>query len=336
MCADQKYVINQSLPSFMGLMLVTGGAGFIGFRIATHALQAGWKVRILDNLSTGNKEHIELLQQNGADICIGDIRNSALVSSCIEGCDVVVHLAAQVSVPLSMQQPEETLDINVGGTKHVLDSCLVHGVRKMVMASSAAVYGNIDKFPLCEEDAGHLLSPYADSKWENEKQILQARSQGLDCAALRFFNVYGPGQSVQGAYSAVIPKFCSMMMEGTAPTILGDGKQTRDFVHVDDVCSAIFSLIEVDVQSQQHHVYNVATQTQISLLDLVSVLNQKLGVLSEDYSPLEPQFGPERAGDVKHSYASIERLARATGWRPKVSFSDGIEDLLRSQIKKSD
>ncbi|MDA1167280.1 MAG: GDP-mannose 4,6-dehydratase, partial [archaeon] len=161
-------------------------------------------------------------------------------------------------------------------------------------------------------------------------------SQGLDCAALRFFNVYGPGQSVQGAYSAVIPKFCSMMIEGTAPTILGDGEQTRDFVHVDDVCSAIFSLIEVDVQSQQHHVYNVATQTQISLLDLVSVLNQKLGVLSGDYSPLQPRFGPERAGDVKHSYANIERLVRATGWRPKVSFSDGIEDLLRSHFMKQE
>lgn len=314
-------------------MLVTGGAGFIGFRFASLAMKAGWKVRILDNLSTGNKERIELLEQNGANVCRGDIRNNELVSSCVDGCDMVIHLAAQVSVPLSLQQPEDTLDINVGGTKHVIDSCLAHGVRKMVMASSAAVYGNIGKFPLCEEDAGEILSPYADSKWENEKQILQARSQGLDCAALRFFNVYGPGQSVQGAYSAVIPKFCELMIDGSAPTILGNGEQTRDFIHVDDVCSAIFSLIEVDVQSQQHHVYNVATQTQISLLELVSVLNQKLGVLIENYSPLQPQFGPERAGDVKHSYASIERLARATGWKPRITFSEGIEDLLRNHLK---
>lgn len=320
----------------MGLMLVTGGAGFIGFRFASLAMQAGWKVRILDNLSTGNQEGFELLQQKGADVCNGDIRNKELVSSCVDGCDMVVHLAAQVSVPLSLQQPEDTLDINVGGTKHVIDSCLAHSVRKMVMASSAAVYGNIDKFPLCEEDAGDILSPYADSKWENEKQILQARSQGLDCVAMRFFNVYGPGKSAQGAYSAVIPKFCELMIDGSAPTILGDGEQTRDFIHVDDVCSAIFSLIEADTYEQEHHVYNVATQTQISLLDLVAVLNEKLGSMNADYSPLQPQFGPERAGDVKHSFASIERLTKVTGWKPKVSLSEGIEDLLRSHFKKTD
>lgn len=315
----------------MGLMLVTGGAGFIGFRVASLAMQAGWNVRILDNLSTGNTQHIVLLEQKGAQVTIGDIRNAELVSSCVDGCDAVVHLAAQVSVPLSIQQPEETMDINVRGTQHILDACLHFGVRKMVMASSAAVYGNIDKFPLYEEDAGHILSPYAASKWENEVQILQARSRGLQCAALRFFNVYGPGQSAQGAYSAVIPKFCELMMKGAPPTILGDGKQTRDFVHVDDVCSALFSLIEGEWPAGQDHVYNVATQTQISLLDLVSVLNEKFAAMDENYSYLQPQFAPERAGDVKHSFASIERLSKATGWKPHISFSDGIEDLLRGQ-----
>jgi len=317
-------------------MLVTGGAGFIGFRIASQALGAGWKVRILDNLATGNKEHVELLLQQGADISIGDIRNIELVSSCIDGCDVVVHLAAQVSVPLSVQQPEETMDINVGGTQNIIDACLANGIKKMVMASSAAVYGDIDTFPLYEEDAGRILSPYAESKWENERQILQARNRGLDCVAMRFFNVYGPGQSVQGAYSAVIPKFCELMMAGTPPTILGDGKQTRDFIHVDDVCSAIFSLIELDMHAHEHHVYNVATQTQLSLLDLVAVLNEKLGAMNTEYSALRPQFGPERAGDVKDSFASVDRLVKATGWKPRVLFSDGIEDLLRSQFKKTD
>jgi nucleoside-diphosphate-sugar epimerase len=312
-------------------MLVTGGAGFIGFRFASLAMQAGWNVRILDNLSTGNTKHISLLQQKGAEVAIGDIRNAELVSSCIAGCDTVVHLAAQGSVPVSIQQPEETMDINVRGTQQILDACFTYNVRKMVMASSAAVYGNIDKLPLHEEDGGHILSPYAASKWKNEQQILQARSQGLNCAALRFFNVYGPGQSAQAAYSAVIPKFCEMMMKGTPPMILGDGEQTRDFVHVDDVCSAIFSLIEAGKHEREHHVYNVGSQTQFSLIDLVSVLNEKLGVLIEDYVPIQPQFGQERMGDVKHSFASIERLSKATGWKPHISFSDGIEDLLRGQ-----
>ena len=316
----------------MPQLLITGGAGFIGSTLAKVVLERGWNVRVLDNLSTGLESIAQELEKEGVEVILGDIRDGALIDSAMKRCDAVVHLAAQVSVPLSVSNPEETMSINVDGTSKVIAACLKNSVKRMVMASSAAVYGEAESLPLKEEDAGQVLSPYAESKWKNEAQILEARKNGLHATALRFFNVYGVGQRPDGAYAAVIPKFADMMAQGIAPRLNGDGLHTRDFVHVQDVCSAICSLIEGEWKAEQFHVYNVATQTKITLLDLVSTINQVLGSSMKDYQPITATHGPERVGDIQHSMADITRIQTVLNWQPSVSFQDGIEELVRERL----
>ena len=316
----------------MGKLLITGGAGFIGSRLANIASNKGWDVTVLDILSTGLQSNADSLQSKGIEVNIGDIRDKSLVASLVAKSTAVVHLAAQVSVPLSVENPEETMEINVQGTQNVIDSCLANGVTRLVVASSAAVYGEAETLPLKEEAAGDLLSPYAESKWANEQQIIEARSNGLQASCLRFFNVYGAGQRPDGAYAAVIPKFADMMAQGIAPRINGDGGQTRDFVHVDDVCNAIITLIEGDWKAESHHVYNVATETKISLLDLVSVINNSLANKVLEYVPLKPLHGEDRAGDIRHSMASIGRIKEVLNWQPSVDFQDGIDELIAERL----
>ena len=316
----------------MPSLLITGGAGFIGATFAQISMNNGWKVRILDNLSTGLESTAEVLKEMGVEVYIGDIRDESLLAKTMKDCDAVVHLAAQVSVPLSVSNPEETMGINVDGTSKVIAACLKHDVKRLVIASSAAVYGEAESLPLKEEDAGNILSPYAQSKWENETQIIDARKKGLQATALRFFNVYGVGQRPDGAYAAVIPKFADMMAQGIVPQINGDGLHTRDFVHVHDVCKAIYSLIEGDWKAEQFHVYNVATQTKITLLELVEAINKSLSTFLPDYIHISPSHGPERIGDIRHSMANIERIRSTLDWKPIVNFEKGIEGLVQERL----
>lgn len=313
-------------------VLVTGGAGFIGSSFARKAIQQGWQVTVLDNLSTGHKSTVEELDKLGIRVIIGDIRDLELLSKEAANCTAVVHLAAQVSVPLSVEKPQETNDINVRGTDNVIQSCLDNDIQRLVVASSAAVYGNSDALPLKEQDAGQILSPYAESKWINEQQILDARNNGLKATALRFFNVYGVGQRPEGAYAAVVPKFVDMMVNKHAPKINGDGLHTRDFVHVDDVCNAILSLINGEWKAQNYHVYNVATQTSVTLLDLISIINNSLTAEVSNFTPLIPIHGPERVGDIRHSMASIARITETIQWSPKVEFEHGITELVLQRL----
>ena len=313
-------------------VLVTGGAGFIGSSFAKKARQQGWQVTVLDNLSTGHKSIVDELEKLGIRVIIGDIRNRELLSKEMLNCTAVVHLAAQVSAPLSVEEPEETNEINVLGTDNVIQSCFDNDVQRLVVASSAAVYGNADNLPLKEQDAGQILSPYAESKWINEQQILEARNNGLKATALRFFNVYGVGQRPDGAYAAVVPKFVDMMVNKQAPKINGDGLHTRDFVHVDDVCNAIWSLIDGEWKADNHHVYNVATQTRVTLLDLISIINNSLTQGIPNFTPLMPTHGPERVGDIRHSMASIARINETIQWTPKVEFEHGIKELVLQRL----
>lgn len=313
-------------------VLVTGGAGFIGSSFAKKARQQGWQVTVLDNLSTGHKSIVDELEKLGIRVIIGDIRNRELLSKEMLNCTAVVHLAAQVSAPLSVEEPEETNEINVLGTDNVIQSCFDNDVQRLVVASSAAVYGNADNLPLKEQDAGQILSPYAESKWINEQQILEARNNGLKATALRFFNVYGVGQRPDGAYAAVVPKFVDMMVNKQAPKINGDGLHTRDFVHVDDVCNAIWSLIDGEWKADNHHVYNVATQTRVTLLDLISIINNSLTQGIPNFTPLMPTHGPERVGDIRHSMASIARINETIQWTPKVKFEHGIKELVLQRL----
>ena len=313
-------------------VLVTGGAGFIGSSFAKKARQQGWQVTVLDNLSTGHKSIVDELEKLGIRVIIGDIRNRELLSKEMLNCTAVVHLAAQVSAPLSVEEPEETNEINVLGTDNVIQSCFDNDVQRLVVASSAAVYGNADNLPLKEQDAGQILSPYAESKWVNEQQILEARNNGLKATALRFFNVYGVGQRPDGAYAAVVPKFVDMMVNKQAPKINGDGLHTRDFVHVDDVCNAIWSLIDGEWKADNHHVYNVATQTRVTLLDLISIINNSLTQGIPNFTPIMPTHGPERVGDIRHSMASIARINETIQWTPKVKFEHGIKELVLQRL----
>ncbi len=317
----------------MPTLLITGGAGFIGGHTAEAAIRQGWNVRLLDNLSTGLANKAAHLEKLGAEVIIGDIRNMDTVHAAVKGCNAVVHLAAQVSVPRSMEDPEETMDINVRGTANLLEACRALGISRYVMASSAAVYGTNDAFPLDEAHAGAFQSPYADSKWQNEHQVQEAKQAGMEAVALRFFNVYGTGQRSDGAYAAVIPKFIELAVDGKAPTIFGDGLQTRDFVHVDDVANALLTLAIEPWKGDLEHVYNVCTQTEVSLLGLLESIHNVLENVASDIPRRPPHHAAERAGDITRSIGSNSRFVRDTQWSPKVVFAQGLRQQIIDTIK---
>jgi len=300
-------------------ILITGGSGFIGNHVAQVLLKQGLEVKIYD-LKPSSLSKVESVQ--------GDILDEVQLEQAAHGCDAIVHLAAQISVPRSIENPEETYNINVTGTQNVIACAEKMGIRRVLLASSAAVYGDATAIPLKEETIGTLLSPYATSKYDNEHQVVLARERGLEAVALRFFNVYGPNQSVQGAYAAVIPKVIETITSGQRPVIFGDGQQTRDFVHVQDVAMGIFKLLSIDWNKVHSHVYNIATQQQISILELIEAVNLncvELGILE---APLQPLFENSRIGDIQHSVANIEKIREQIEWSPTIDFHQGIRTLL--------
>lgn len=304
----------------MKKILITGGAGFIGNHVAQVLLKQGLEVKIYD-LKPSSLSKVESVQ--------GDILDEVQLEQAAYGCDAIVHLAAQISVPRSIQNPEETYNINITGTQNVIACAEKMGIRRVLLASSAAVYGDATAIPLKEETIGTLLSPYATSKYDNEHQVVLARERGLEAVALRFFNVYGPNQSVQGAYAAVIPKVIETITSGQRPVIFGNGQQTRDFVHVQDVAMGIFKLLGIDWNKVHSHVYNVATQQQISILELIETVNLncvELGILE---APVQPLFENSRIGDIKHSVANIEKIMEQIEWSPTIDFHQGIRTLLQ-------
>jgi len=312
----------------MAKVLVTGGAGFIGSSVAIKCIQNGHEVVILDNLSSGSNKVLEHLESLGVRAVIGDIRDPYSVQRAMHDCDAVVHLAAQISVPASIENPQENNSINAEGTQLILDYCKQFDVKRVVVASSAAVYGQGSRLPLREELAGDLLSPYAQSKWNNEQQIIASRLDGQNTVALRLFNVYGPGQRSDGGYAAVIPTFIDMMVNGKAPTINGDGLHTRDFVHVDDVAKLILTIIENQWHALENHVYNVATGNETSLLDLVASIKKGLENNSIDTNNLSPVFAEDRAGDIRYSVADVQRVAQDYGWKAAIPLEKGIISLV--------
>lgn len=316
----------------MPRVLITGGAGFIGSHTARIAHKMGWSVCVLDNLSTGLKTTFSALETEGIDVMLGDVRDASLVDEIMLDCDAVVHLAAQVSVPFSMQQPEENHAVNVGGTSVLINAAIKHGVSRFIIASSAAVYGTADALPLDEDEAGHFHSPYAESKWLNEEQILRAREQGMEALALRLFNVYGPGQRADGAYAAVIPKFIELISQGDQPIIFGDGLQTRDFIHVDDVAKALLMFLNIPWQEGFHHVYNIATETECSLLDLVQTIQGVFTTIHPEIPLLKPLHKPARLGDIQRSAASIQRIKNDTQWFPSIAFENGLREQILDRL----
>ena len=304
----------------MSLYLVTGGAGFIGSHIVETLVQRGDRVRVLDNFSTGRKENLAAVLDR-IELMTADIRRLDEVRACMQGVDYVLHQAAMVSVPQSMADPTATHEVNVTGTLNVLIASREASVKRFVMASSCAIYGDNDQLPLSEASSPRPMSPYAASKLIDEAycQTFHA-AYGLSTGCLRYFNVYGARQDPNGDYAAVVPKFIARMEAGKPPIIFGDGTQTRDFVHVSDIVRMNLALCEhTEIAGQ---VFNVASGKRTSLLELVSALN---GLLNADFAP---EFRPARKGDILHSVGSGDRLAATIGLRAQTSLVEGLRQVL--------
>ena len=312
----------------MGRILITGGAGFIGSAFAQLAITKGYQVTVLDNLSRSSDSEFESLRAIGVDCILGDIRNEETVSHAMKDCSYVVHFAAQVSVPESIQNPDETIDINVNGTQILVNESRKTSIQKFVLASSAAVYGNNNSLPHKEAEIGEALSPYAKSKLKNEEQIKGLNSIDCQTFALRFFNVYGLDKSIKSRSSAVIPSFIEQMLRRKNPVVFGDGKQSRDFVHVDDVCNAIFSCLEQDLRANMHFVMNVATGNSTSLVDLIGELNDIMSSQGDGIMR-SPEFVDARGGDILHSKGCIERITKTLGWRPSIQLREGLTRMIQ-------
>jgi UDP-glucose 4-epimerase len=297
-------------------ILITGGAGFIGSHSIDAAKMAGYRVRVFDDLSSGSRDNIP----SGAELIVGDVRNWEQVRAAAEGCDAVLHLAALVSVPQSMRQPVETLAINTEGTANVLEAARQAGMRRFVLASTCAVYGDL---PGRNDEASPVLplSPYAASKLMAEQWAeLYTTAYGLETVVLRYFNVYGPRQRADSPYSGVLARWCTAVQVGDVCTVFGDGEQTRDFVSVHDVAAANL-LALTSPQLQAGSVYTVATGETTSLNTILSVLEKTAA------HPVRKQYAPARSGDIVHSAGSSARL-QSCGWRPEVTLERGIQELL--------
>ncbi len=297
--------------------LVTGGAGFIGSNIVEELLKRGHQVRVLDNFATGRRENLAPFL-NQIELIEGDLRSYHIVREAVDGMDFILHQGALPSVPRSIKDPITSNEVNVGGTLNVLDAARDAGVERVVFASSSSIYGDSEKLPKQEDMTPNPLSPYAVSKLAGEKYCqVFARIYGLHTVALRYFNVFGPRQDPTSQYSAVIPKFITAILNDKQPTIYGDGTQSRDFTFVTNVVEANILATEADFPPGM--VFNCACHERIDLNQLVHDINDILG------KNIQPVYTDPRPGDVKHSFADIERIRKYLGYEPKVYFREGLE-----------
>ena len=307
----------------MALYLVTGGAGFIGSHLVEALVRRGDRVRVLDNFSSGLRANLRHLVSEFQSLVVieGDVRDADAVQMVMQEVDYVLHEAALVSVPQSLVDPQMAHAVNVTGTLNVLMAARDANVRRVVLASSYAVYGDHDDLPLRETSATQPASPYAASKLLGEVYgQLFYRAYGLPTTSLRYFNVYGSRQNPDGDYAAVIPKFVQRMKAGQPPIIYGDGSQTRDFVHVSDVVRA--NLLACDCDEAIGQIFNVASGCASSLLDLVEAFNRLRA------ARLEPIFEPARAGDIHNRIGSSERIAAALGFKVETPLAIGLAQLM--------
>ena len=311
-------------------VLVTGGAGFIGHNLVKALLSKQHQVNVLDITSTDDSR-VEALVKMGASYYQGDIRDANSITKAGQDCTHIVHLAAQTSVPASVEDPILNDEINIIGTRNIIDFINSHGINKIVSASSAAVYGNSDQMPLVEESAGDCLSPYAESKFQNESDLFNLVNDNTGVHVLRFFNVYGPGQGTDSNYAAVIPSFVEKIISGQSPTIFGDGSQSRDFVEVSDVVSLILQIL-VDESGVQNDVYNVATQTETSILELLQLISKSVTEIDASIPVPKVNFEGKRSGDIEVSLADISKVKSAFNWQPKRSIEEGIASLVAFEL----
>ena len=307
-------------------ILVTGGAGFIGSNLCDALLERNYEVHCMDNLLTGKYSNISHLIGNPRFTFFEtDIRSIDACKEAMNGCDVVAHLAALGSVPRSINDPITTNSINIDGFLNVIHTAKELGIKRFVFAASSSTYGDSASLPKVEDIIGKPLSPYAVGKYVNELYAhVYALNYGLSYIGLRYFNVFGKRQDPHGAYAAVIPKFIQQFLDGEAPTINGDGTNTRDFTHIENVIDATVLAIENTKVDAGNQIYNVAYGSSTSLNELAALVTEAIAMRKPELTLNEVSYGPFRKGDIPHSLASIDKIKTHLGYIPRVSIKEGI------------
>lgn len=314
-------------------VLVTGGAGFIGSNLCEHLLKEGHTVRCLDNFSTGKIENLLPLLEAYPDrfkLVVGDIRNLEDCRKAVEGMEYVLHEAALGSVPRSIKDPVTTNEVNISGFLHMLVAARDAGVRRFVFAASSSTYGDSTSLPKVEEVIGRPLSPYAVTKYVNELYAdVFARTYGMEYIGLRYFNVFGRRQDPFGAYAAVIPLFVKKLMAHESPTINGDGEYSRDFTYIDNVIQMNMRALTTTCPEAVNQIYNTAFGERTTLNQLVDFLKEALAAYDPAIALIEPIYGPNRAGDIPHSLACVDKARRLLGYAPEFSMKDGLKEAVK-------
>ncbi|MEM6676050.1 MAG: NAD-dependent epimerase/dehydratase family protein [Planctomycetota bacterium] len=307
----------------MALYLITGGAGFIGSHLAGALVARGDRCRVLDNFSGGRDANLSSLETgplgSGAPVEVvrGDIVDAGTCASAMAGVSGVLHEAAQVSVPQSVEDPVRSYDVNVRGTLHLLEAARANGVERFLLAASSAAYGDSEELPKHEGMTASPQSPYASGKVAGEHLLrVYGACYGMRTVALRYFNVFGPRQADDSPYTGVIAIFVRALLDGRTPTIFGDGEQTRDFTYIDNVVAANLAALESDAPPGA--VFNIGGGERISLNELYREIAREIGGAER------PNYGPARIGDVRHSLASIDRAREVLGYEPGISWRDGL------------
>ena len=311
-------------------ILVTGGAGFIGSNLCEALLEKGNKVICLDNFATGKRENLEqLLKDSNFTLIEGDIRKLEDCLKATKDVDYVLHQAALGSVPRSIEDPITSNEVNVSGFLNMLVASRDNRVQRFVYAASSSTYGDSEAMPKVEDIIGKPLSPYAITKYVNELYAdIFSKTYGLETIGLRYFNVFGRKQDPNGAYAAVIPKFVSQLMKGESPVINGDGNYSRDFTYIDNVIQAnVLSLVTTN-EKAINTVYNVAYGDRNTLIDLMGYLKEYLSEFDAKISNVEVIYGPNRAGDIPHSHASVAKAKNYLKYNPQFSLQEGLKEAI--------
>jgi UDP-N-acetylglucosamine 4-epimerase len=312
-------------------IVVTGGAGFIGSNTCEAFVNEGFEVICLDNFMTGKRENIAQLMDSPLFTLIeGDIRNLEDCNKAVEGADLVLHLAALGSVPRSIADPITTNAVNIGGTLNMLVAARDAGIKRFVYAASSSTYGDSAALRKVEDVIGRPLSPYAITKYVSELYAdVFYKTYGIDCIGLRYFNVFGRRQDPNGAYAAVIPKFSANLLQRESPVINGDGSFSRDFTYIDNVIQMNRLALTTENKEALNQVYNVAFGDSSTLNELFYELRKNLAEFDAEIGTLEPIYGPNRAGDIPHSLASIDKAKRLLGYDPQFSLKSGLKETVK-------
>lgn len=314
-------------------ILVTGGAGFIGSNLCEYLLQEGHTVRCLDNFATGKPENIIPLLEKYPEtfqLQVGDIRNLTDCQKAVEGMEYVLHEAALGSVPRSIKDPITTNEVNIGGFLNMIVASRDAGIKRFVFAASSSTYGDSQSLPKVEDVIGKPLSPYAITKYVDELYAdVFARTYGFEYIGLRYFNVFGRRQDPFGAYAAVIPLFVKKLMAHEVPNINGDGEYSRDFTYIDNVIQMNHLALTTTNPAAVNQIYNTAFGERTTLNQLIAYLKEYLSEFDPEIAKIEPTHGPNRAGDIPHSLACVDKAKDLLGYNPQFSMKQGLKEAVK-------